>query len=129
MTRRAWAVGGALTLVVGIGAAAAVRQNPNSQAGAQQVPMFEPDPLWTQALPNKWTTGAVGGVAGGKHDNGWIFHRPGPIPDGEKALAFDPPRAECCMPAPSLLEFSPSGALLQAWGGPGQGYDWFASEH
>jgi hypothetical protein len=26
MTRKAWAVGGALTLVVGIGAAAAVRQ-------------------------------------------------------------------------------------------------------
>jgi DNA-binding beta-propeller fold protein YncE len=129
MTRRAWAVGAALTLLVGIGAAAAVRQNTTNSPASGQVPMFEPDPLWTEALPNKWTTGAVGGVAVDKHDNVWVFHRPGTIPDGEKALAFDPPRAECCLPAPSLLEFSPDGRLLQAWGGPGQGYDWFASEH
>src|SRR4029078_13709735 len=33
------------------------------KAQARQVPVFEPDPLWSQALPNKWATGAVGGIA------------------------------------------------------------------
>ena len=45
--------------------------------GRQQVPLFEPDPLWSQALPNKWVTGQVGGVAVDSHDNVWVFHRPG----------------------------------------------------
>ena len=26
---------------------------------------------------------------------------------------------DCCMPAPSVLEFDKAGKLLQAWGGPG----------
>src|SRR3989442_1612117 len=39
------------------------------------------------------------------------------------------PRSLCCVPAPPVLEFDPTGNLLQAWGGPGQGYDWPAVEH
>jgi hypothetical protein len=50
-----------------------------------RLPVFEPDPLWSQALPNKWVTGQVGGVAVDSHDNVWVFHRPDTIPDGEKA--------------------------------------------
>jgi NHL repeat len=102
-------------------------------AGAQgnrvPVPTFAPDPLWAEALPNKWVTGAVGGVAVDSHDNLWVFHRPASIPDGEKAAALDPPQAECCIPAPPVLEFSPQGKFLQAWGGPGAGYEWFTTEH
>src|SRR5215831_1944176 len=82
------------------------------------VPQFEPDPLWSQALPNKWVTGAVGGLAVDSHDNLWVFHRPASIPDGEKAASLNPPQAECCIPAPPVLEFDPSGKFLQAWGGP-----------
>ena len=85
-------------------------------------PNFEPDPLWFEALPNKWVTGAVGGVAVDSHDNVWVFHRPATIPDGEKAASFNPPRAECCIPAPSVIEFSSTGKFLQAWGAPGAGY-------
>jgi hypothetical protein len=93
------------------------------------VPLFVPDPLWSQALPNKWTTGAVGGVDVDSHDNVWVFHRPGTIADGEKGAAFDPPRAECCIPAPPVLQFSSTGEFVQAWGGPGQGYEWPTVEH
>jgi DNA-binding beta-propeller fold protein YncE len=94
-----------------------------------RVPLFEPDPLWSEALPNKWVTGAVGGVAVDSHDNVWVFHRPASIPDGEKAASLDPPQAECCIPAPPVLEFAPDGRFLQAWGGPGAGYEWFTTEH
>ena len=94
-----------------------------------QAPTFDPDPLWSQALPNKWVTGQVGGLAVDSHDNLWVFHRPATIPDGEKAASLNPPQAECCIPAPSVLEFDTNGKFVQAWGGPGQGYEWFASEH
>ena len=72
----------------------------SAQATRQRVPFFEPDPLWSETLPNKWVTGQVGGVAVDSHDNVWVFHRTASIPDGEKAAALNPPQAECCIPAP-----------------------------
>jgi DNA-binding beta-propeller fold protein YncE len=101
----------------------------SAQTSRQQVPRFEPDPLWSETLPKKWVTGQVGGVAVDSRDNVWVFHRPGTIPDGEKAAALTPPQAECCIPAPSVLQFNSAGKFLQAWGGPGQGYEWFRTEH
>jgi DNA-binding beta-propeller fold protein YncE len=128
MTRIAVGLGGALVLA--IGGAAAVRSGAvNAQASRQQVPLFEPDPLWSQALPNKWVTGQVGGVAVDSHDNVWVFHREATIPDGEKAASLSPPQAECCIPAPAVLEFGPNGRFLQAWGGPGEGYQWPTTQH
>src|SRR3989442_2619735 len=126
-----WAVGGGLALAVTIGGAAvAWLERPTlAQTSRQQVPLFEPDPLWSQALPNKWVNGQVGGVAVDSHDNVWVFHRPATIPDGEKGAALTPPQSECCIPAPPLLEFDTNGKFLQAWGGPGQGYEWLSSEH
>jgi hypothetical protein len=94
-----------------------------------RLPVFEPDPLWSQALPNQWVTGQVGGVAVDSHDHVWVFHRPDTIPDGEKAAALNPPQAECCIPAPAVLEFDATGKFLQAWGAPGSGYEWFRSPH
>ena len=104
---------------------------PAKDAAAEStgVPIFEPDPLWSQGLPNRWVNGQVGGVAVDQHDNVWVFHRPGTIADGEKAAALNPPQAECCIPAPPVLEFDMKGRFLQAWGGPGPGYEWFSSEH
>jgi DNA-binding beta-propeller fold protein YncE len=109
-------------------AAASVLAGAWAQSRAD-VPTFEPDPLWSEALPNNWVTGAVGGVAIDSHDNLWVFHRPATIPDGEKAASLTPPQAECCIPAPPVLEFAPDGKFLQAWGGPGNGYEWPTVEH
>jgi hypothetical protein len=117
MTKAAWTIAVIALLLATAGAA------------VTQVPQFHPDPLWSQALPNKWVTGAVGGMAVDSHDNVWVFHREGTIPDGEKAASLNPPQAECCIPAPAVLQFSAAGKLLQAWGGPGQGYEWFATQH
>ncbi len=100
-----------------------------AQSNRIDVPQFEPDPLWSEALPNKWVSGQVGGLAVDRHDNVWVFHRPATIPDGEKAASLNPPQAECCIPAPAVLEFNSSGKFLQAWGAPGAGYEWPASQH
>src|SRR6186997_2874275 len=101
----------------------------DAQTTRQQAAIFEPDPLWLEALPNKWVTGQVGGVAVDSHDNVWVFHRPDTIPDGEKAASLNPPQAECCIPAPAVLEFDATGKFLQALGAPGSGYEWFRSPH
>jgi DNA-binding beta-propeller fold protein YncE len=74
-------------------------------------------------------TGAVGGTAVDSHDNVWVFHREASIPDGEKAASLKPPQAECCIPAPAVIEFSAAGKFLQAWGAPGPGYEWFTTQH
>ncbi len=130
MTRKMWTAGGTLVLAAVIGVAIAVPRNTaTAQESRVQVPQFEPDPLWAQALPNKWATGQVGGVAVDSHDNVWIFHRPATIPESERGASLKPPASECCIPAPSVLEFGPDGKFLQAWGGPGAGYEWFKSEH
>ena len=82
MKVRGWwfVVGGALALLLGISLSA--------QNRAAQVPMFEPDPLWAQALPNKWATGAVGGIAVDSHDNVWVFQRPATIPESSCRCAM-----------------------------------------
>ena len=128
MRGKVWLLGGALTIVVMI-VVALVGQHASGQVSRPQVPLFEPDPLWSQALPNKWVTGQVGGLAVDSHDNLWVFHRPATIPEGEKAASLVPPQAECCIPAPAVLEFDTNGKFLQAWGGAGQGYEWPTSEH
>jgi DNA-binding beta-propeller fold protein YncE len=130
MTRKMWTIEGGLALIAVIGIAIAIPRNDSSaQVSRQQVPQFEPDPLWSQALPNKWATGQVGGVAVDSHDNVWIFHRPATIPESERGASLNPPASECCIPAPSVLEFAPDGKFIQAWGGPAAGYEWFKSEH
>jgi DNA-binding beta-propeller fold protein YncE len=128
MRGKAMVFGGAAGAVLAM-LGALVAQHARAQANRTQLPLFEPDPLWSQTLPNKWVNGQVGGVAVDSHDNVWVFHRPATIPDGEKAASLNPPQAECCIPAPPVLEFDAHGKFLQAWGGPGQGYEWFASEH
>ena len=115
MSAKMWAVAAAVAVVVMVGVVAV-----GGQSARQQVPRFEPDPLWSQALPNKWVTGQVGGLAVDSHDNLWVFHRPATIPDGEKAASLNPPQAECCIPAPAVLEFDTNGKFLQAWGGSGR---------
>ena len=118
----------AVAVAIGI-VTSVMEQAAAAQTGRQQVPLFEPDPLWSQVLPNKWTTGQVGGLAVDSHDNLWVFHRPDTIPDGEKGASLVPPQSECCIPAPAVLEFDTNGRFLQAWGAPGAGYEWFASQH
>src|ERR1700681_446291 len=130
MTTTKWVLGVSIALAATIGCAVVLlERSVKAQASRQQVPLFEPDPLWAQALPNKWVTGQVGGVAVDSHDNVWIFHRPATNAEGERGASLNPPASECCIPAPSVLEFSASGTLMQAWGGPGNGYEWFKSEH
>src|SRR6185369_2650915 len=69
------------------------------------------DPYWPKDLPGNWQFGAVAGVAVDDRDHVWIIHRPGSFTDDERAASFDPPRAVCCVPAPSVVEFDAGGKV------------------
>ena len=87
------------------------------------------DPYWPKPLPGNWQFGAVAGVAVDRRDHVWIIHRPGSFTDDEKAASFDPPRATCCVPAPSIVEFDSDGNVLRSWGMAGTGFDFPQREH
>jgi DNA-binding beta-propeller fold protein YncE len=98
--------------------------------GAPEAPRFEVDPFWPKPLPNQWLLGSAIGVAVDSRDHVFIVHRGGstlnPRTEMRDAAA---PAAECCAPAPPVLEFDPAGQLVGHWGGPGEGYEWPASNH
>ena len=97
--------------------------------GAVQAPRFEVDPLWPKPLPNQWILGQTIGVSVDAQDHIWIIHRAGSLEPGEVHATTNPPTAQCCAPAPPILEFDAAGTLVGHWGGPGQGYDWPDSNH
>lgn len=104
----------------------------SSFAQAQETtkaPQYKVDPYWPKPLPNNWILGQVAGVATDANDHIWIVHRPLTVTDDEKGAALNPKRSKCCIPAPPVLEFDKRGNLIQAWGGPGTGYNWPINEH
>src|SRR5687767_1890183 len=88
-------------------------------AQSEGVPNFDWDPLFFQDLPNRWTTGQVGGISVDNQDHIWIAHRPASVSPGERSAALNPPAARCCTPAPPILEFDQNGKFVKALGGPG----------
>jgi len=98
-------------------------------AATVQAPRFEVDPLWPKPLPNHWVIGMTIGVSADAQDHIWIIHRGATLEPKEIYAAANPPGAECCIPAPPVLEFDEAGNLIGHFGGPGQGYDWPDSNH
>jgi DNA-binding beta-propeller fold protein YncE len=118
----------ALLAALGAGSAALSRRA-TAEAAAVMAPKFEVDPLWPKPLPNHWVLGQTIGVSVDAQDNVWIIHRQGSLEPKEVYLTTDPPGSACCAPAPPILEFDQAGNLIRHWGGPGEGYDWPASNH
>ena len=117
-----------LVLALEIGSVVLGKRAAVEAAGAQ-APMFEVDPFWPKPLPNHWLIGMTIGVSVDAQEHVWIVHRQGSLEPGEKHATTNPPIAQCCAPAPPVLEFDQAGNLLRHWGGPGQGYDWPNSNH
>ena len=108
------------------GRGAMVERDESEQTALASPPSFEYDPSWPKPLPNNWGLGEVWGVAVDSHDNPWILHG-----DSDRVRGFLEQEGKDL--APPVVQFDPEGNVLQAWGGPGEGYDWmqrtFGSEH
>jgi len=96
-------------------------------AQSSQAPTFQVDPFWPKPLPNHWLLGSITGVTVDAQNHVWVVHRGAGSLNArtEMGAATDPPTAEgCCVPAPQVLRFDPTGKVVANWGGAGQGYEW-----
>jgi len=90
----------------------------NSQDAQTQIPIFQVDPTWPK-IPAKWVFGLVSGVAVDPQQNHvWVVHRPRTVKPEQQSMA-----------GPAIFEFDTAGNFIQAWGGPGEGYEWPGTEH
>src|ERR1700744_5838917 len=95
-----------------------------------KLPQYKVDVGWPKLpLPHDWALGELGGLVVDSPDHVWIVQRPSTLVSFEKAAALHPPTAECCVPAPPVIEFDSEGNVVRSWGGPGKGYDWPQTEH
>jgi DNA-binding beta-propeller fold protein YncE len=129
MSRRTLLI--ALVAVLGTLFAAQSRLEAVIAARAADAPRFDVDPFWPKPLPNHWILGSVIGVAVDSRDHVFIIHRGDSTLNQrtEAGANANPPVGECCRAAPPIIEFDPEGNVVNAWGGPGQGYDWPTSNH
>ncbi len=130
MTKKnALAAGAAIAIIVALGCGQKALDN-TANADAREAPKFVVDPFWPKPLPNHWILGATIGLAVDSRDHVYIIHRRDTFNERtEIGAATDPVKADCCTPAPNVLEFDPEGNLVNHWGGPGEGYDWPTSNH
>jgi DNA-binding beta-propeller fold protein YncE len=106
-----------------------VPQQPVAQGPRSETPHYVVDPFWPKPLPNRWGIGQVAGIAVDSRDHIWIIQRPRSLTVDEAGAAQNPPRSECCVPAPSVMVFDVDGNLVRAWGGPGHHPSWPEGEH
>ena len=95
-------------------------------------PAFLVDPLWPKPLPNHWITGNTIGVDVDDRDHIFTVHRNTEnMFGGRTEIGLALGVAECCTPAPPILEYDIEGNLINAWGGPVEGapYQWPESNH
>ena len=91
------------------------------RARAQDVPVYKVDPFWPKPLPNKWIMQQVPTLTVDKDDHIWVLNRSRQIMPDENGASTTPPRTDCCIAGPGVLEFDTDGNFLRGWGGPGFG--------
>lgn len=138
-------IGAALMALLPFGSSFAVAADSGKERGGgfAKSPRFKVDEAWPKTLPDNWLVGQVGGIAVDRDDNIWILQRARTLTSDEAGAtdAFDDqgtpivddegnpvdenghprpygPIADCCLPAPAVMQFDRKGNLLQAWGGP-----------
>ncbi len=106
-------------------------QEPAEAASSMvMAPAFEVDPYWPKPLPNQWILGRTIGVDIDARDHVFIVHRDqDAMFGGATEIGLKLGVSECCTPAPPIIEFDPEGNVVNAWGGPGEGFTWPASNH
>src|ERR1700759_5265555 len=86
-------------------------------AAAQEVPHYKVDPSWPKPLPHNWMLGHVETTVVDKDDHIWVAHYTGPLDRRmdhlDMGLAQNPPLAECCIPAPEVMEYDAQGNVLR----------------
>ena len=85
------------------------------EAETVRVPVFEYDPSWPKPLPNNWTIGNIGALYIDSKEHVWVAQRPATTTGLFEQYGLEG-LAECCFPAPPIMEFDQAGSVVQAWG-------------
>ena len=80
-----------------------------AQAPRSLAPQYEVDRAWPKPLPAQWVLGGLGGLCVDKQNHVFILNRQ----DGLDAAELERGRA-----TPLIIEFDPSGAVVNSWGDP-----------
>jgi hypothetical protein len=95
-----------------IGAAVALMLSHGpARAADSEVPRFVVDPYWPKPLPNRWVTGAVGGICVDREDHVFGVNR-SDLTAMEQTVGKEP--------APVVIEYDSDGNIVNAWGDPKQ---------
>lgn len=101
MTRRRVLTAFALSAVVAL-------VFPNGPEAQSAVSRYAVDPTWPKPLPKGWVLGGLGGVCVDAQDHVFILNRPD-APDAD---------LNARTMAPLIIEFDPSGQVVNSWGDP-----------
>ena len=93
---------------------------PSPAVEAPGAPMFRVDPFWPKVLPNRWSMQQVTGLwVNPKDDHIWFLNR-GFAADGDEIGGDgNPPRIDCCVRGPEVIELDQAGNVVSSFGGPG----------
>ena len=114
-------------LTVSTLAAALLSSTPAAQ-DRMTPPSLRVDPFWP-SMPDTFFVGPVRGLSVDRQDHVWIVHDPSGITADIRGAATSPPQAECCVPAPQVLEFDAAGKYVQGWNLTGDGYEALQQVH
>src|SRR3974390_1183167 len=93
-------------------------------AYSQNAPVYQVDPYWPKPLPNKWSMQQIVDIYVDKEDHVWVLNRASDARPDELVASTTPPRTECCVVGPEVVEFDTDGSVLRAWGGKGYAPGW-----
>jgi hypothetical protein len=109
MKKNLYTAGAVVAALVALGCAEKALDSA-AVAQGKQAPMFEVDPFWPKPLPNHWILGSTIGIGVDSRDHIYIIHRRDTFNERtEIGAATDPVKADCCIPAPNVLEFDQAG--------------------
>jgi sugar lactone lactonase YvrE len=100
-----------LPLVMGLSLSAPAFPGDDHRHGHDraELPRYVVDPWWPKPLPNRWVTGAVGGICIDHNDHVFGINR-----SDITALELRVGKVA----APPVIEYTPDGDVVQAWGDP-----------
>ncbi len=127
MTKKSFAYCAVFAFMIASGIGLGILSEATAAQSSRVYPAFEVDPSWPPPLPNNWGLGLVSKISIARDEHVWILHRPRTFgcPEGETRCV----PAEGRTAAPPVIELDANGKFVQAWGGPGEGYDWPENEH
>jgi hypothetical protein len=112
-----------LAISLALGGVAGVLTTLNGEAqnnrSTAAVPVYQVDPFWPKPFKDpKWMIQAIPVMATDYEDHIWAISRSNDLRPDEGMAGTNPPRGDCCIAAPEILEFDQQGNLLNAWGNP-----------